>query len=1175
MGLGVGSSANGKASDSGSSMQGAAQVPGRSREPPTPPPADGVPHPAPSASPPPSPPVLPTCTVCGRSFNTKRGLGVHMRSAHPVERDQQLAALPARTKMRWTDEELRLMARDEATFVAAGERFVNLALLRSRPERSLEGVKGVRRRADYRTLVQQASADLRNARASPVRPVPRVPTPRRTPVGPRVRELMQRFEHVDAEPADGGEAGPTPPRPHSPDAGVRSSSSSPVSAPTTPPTLPQASPPFHLPEPEPRDPNVLQGNVVPFPFFPQHDTFLPAIRALTILSQRVDGWQSHQLTSLALEAFSIQDLPRQKLYLAVSLSAWYHSIFPEPQPSAVDDRPQGPARPTKPPKPRPKRKLRRMEYARTQKLFRKDMSKCVRMILDGDSFTEPPTMPPQDAMLRYWTELVGRQSVALPPRAAYPRRADLASVWKPITASEVVRERIALSSAPGPDGVTPKQWSCVPVMIQALFFNLVLAQGGFPVSLLGSRTVFIPKKGGKGSPSDFRPISVSSVAVRHLHKILAARLYKLGLSSISQRCFGDGCAENVFVLGSLLRQVRQDPRRGLHLASLDLAKAYDSVSHAAITHALRSKGLPEGLCSYVEQLYAASHTSFELRGRRSPPVRVNRGVRQGDPLSPLLFAYVVDLILGECPVDVSVKLGGEPISSLAYADDVLLFGETQRGLTLALAKFEAAAKKFGLEVNVGKSFTLSYVPLGHEKTFFIQSVRPFQLESGVLPQLDASSRWTYLGVEFGVGGPLNAEPKLEAFLERLTRAPLKPQQRLLALRAFLLPRLFHSLVLGRCSRRFLKWADIRVRAAVRSWLRLPGDVPVSFFHAAVRDGGLGIPNLSLDVPSMMESRIKSLARSSLPALKVVATSGWADYHRRLRLAALSLPDGTVCNGSRAQRQRYWRKQLASCVDGKELQEARRVPASTSWISAKALSIPGRDYIQHVRTWINALPSRIRTSRGRKVRGSASVQCRAGCRLDETGAHIVQGCHRTHGGRIKRHDAIAATLSSELGKRGYVVARERVFFTAVGQRKPDIVWTRGRNTGILDVQVVSGSGLLDRAAIVKERKYADIPDMENSVRLLHRLPAQQRFQYDTATISWRGVWSRRSAEQLKRLGLPSGLLTSITTRVLQGSHMNFSRFMRMTTTVAKPRTRNRRDQQGRRPRPPGVVPAGIG
>ena len=94
---------------------------------------------------------------------------------------------------------------------------------------------------------------------------------------------------------------------------------------------------------------------------------------------------------------------------------------------------------------------------------------------------------------------------------------------------------------------------------------------------------------------------------------------------------------------------------------------------------------------------------------------------------------------------------------------------------------------------------------------------------------------------------LALKTKLVPLLDRLTKAPLKPQQRLFALKVFLLPKIYHHMVLERVTIRSLNEIDT-VREFVRQWIALPNDTPTAYFHAPMTEGGLGIPSLRRMAP---------------------------------------------------------------------------------------------------------------------------------------------------------------------------------------------------------------------------------------------------------------------------------------------------------------------------------------
>ncbi|KAL3220279.1 hypothetical protein MRX96_029962 [Rhipicephalus microplus] len=129
---------------------------------------------------------------------------------------------------------------------------------------------------------------------------------------------------------------------------------------------------------------------------------------------------------------------------------------------------------------------------------------------------------------------------------------------------------------------------------------------------------------------------------------------------------------------------------------------------------------------------------------------------------------------------------------------------------------------------------------------------------------------------------------LATLLNRLAKAPLKPQQRLVALGFYLIPRLVHRLVLGPLSAKMLFKLDRSIRVAVRHWLNLPHDVPLGFLYAPVPVGGLGILCLRTTIPGMRIKQLNGLLHSShYPCAAAATTETMIRRHGRQR--ALPFP----------------------------------------------------------------------------------------------------------------------------------------------------------------------------------------------------------------------------------------------------------------------------------------------
>ena len=75
---------------------------------------------------------------------------------------------------------------------------------------------------------------------------------------------------------------------------------------------------------------------------------------------------------------------------------------------------------------------------------------------------------------------------------------------------------------------------------------------------------------------------------------------------------------------------------------------------------------------------------LEHNGKRSDPIRVNRGEKQGDPLSPFLVNAVIDWAMSSLDNNLGFSFGNIRFKNLGYADDIVLLGETRKGLSKQL-----------------------------------------------------------------------------------------------------------------------------------------------------------------------------------------------------------------------------------------------------------------------------------------------------------------------------------------------------------------------------------------------------------------------------------------------------------------------------------------------------------
>lgn len=582
----------------------------------------------------------------------------------------------------------------------------------------------------------------------------------------------------------------------------------------------------------------------------------------------------------------------------------------------------------------------------------------------------------------------------------------------------------------------------------------------------------------------------------------------------------------------ILRFHRQN-FKPVYLASLDIAKAFDTVSHKTINDILLTKGLPTPLVDYIMATYEASTTKLTCDGWESDEIHPTRGVKQDDPLSPLIFNMVIDELLKLLPSDVGVDIDGVHYNALAYADDMILVASTPIGLQLLINKVTDYLALCGLNINTTKSFTVSLKNVPHVKKSVVDAKVTFDCLQRKLPALRREDEWRYLGVQFTPEGCPKSEDisVLKLSLNKLSKAPLKPQQRLLALRVMVLPGLYHLMTLGNVSLCKLKKVDSLVRGAVKKWLGLPHDTVNAYVHAKGKDGGLSIPSMRWLMPLRRKDRLEKLARGRQLSSSSYLSQEIAKAKRRLNESPQEIRNT-------ADLEQRWARLLHSSWDGMALKDSRKVPQQHHWVTDGSRLVTGRDFVNMIRLRINALPSRSRMARGR----ISDRSCRAGCNETETLNHILQVCYRTHAARIERHNAIASYIKRAALDRKYErVDEEPRFITSEGLRKPDLIAKRGEMAIVIDAQVVSEQTDLKLAHKKKVEYYEQLKDA-----IVARYTVKD-VAFTTATLSCRGIWSSHSANQLVGFGiLRKKELKILSTRTLIGGLAAFWKFNKLTT-----------------------------
>ncbi|KAH9269383.1 hypothetical protein BASA83_008611 [Batrachochytrium salamandrivorans] len=205
----------------------------------------------------------------------------------------------------------------------------------------------------------------------------------------------------------------------------------------------------------------------------------------------------------------------------------------------------------------------------------------------------------------------------------------------------------------------------------------VFASATIPCAWLCASIVSIDKKDGDPlNPGDKRGIALINVGLKLVCKVLQMRIEQFvetnNLLSYEQAGFRkrEECVGQVVSLVDIIQR-RQNAGLNTHVLFIDIRKAFDTVPVGALLWKLQNMGFPRRTLAFLKALYTSSSARARAGSLLSDPFPVQRGVRQGCPLSGLLFnLFINDILDGVAPITVpGLPRDTNPIRGLMYADD--------------------------------------------------------------------------------------------------------------------------------------------------------------------------------------------------------------------------------------------------------------------------------------------------------------------------------------------------------------------------------------------------------------------------------------------------------------------------------------------------------------------------
>lgn len=253
-------------------------------------------------------------------------------------------------------------------------------------------------------------------------------------------------------------------------------------------------------------------------------------------------------------------------------------------------------------------------------------------------------------------------------------------------------------------GERVKEWSW-------RFCNRVWKGEGWPEKWKDGVVVPILKKGEGDVVGDYRGVTLMPTAYKIYAAVLAERIKeeiereeKIPHNQTGFRK-GMGTMDSVYVLNYLVNKRIEGKRGGMVALFVDLKAAFDSVDREILGRAMRERGIREGLVKRVEELTRETKSRIRMGEECGREFWTARGIRQGCPLSPILF----NILIADLEEKMKkgrwggVELGEEKVYTLAYADDVVLLAKEEGEMRSMMGKLEGYLEEKGLTLNVNKT----------------------------------------------------------------------------------------------------------------------------------------------------------------------------------------------------------------------------------------------------------------------------------------------------------------------------------------------------------------------------------------------------------------------------------------------------------------------------------------
>ena len=581
-------------------------------------------------------------------------------------------------------------------------------------------------------------------------------------------------------------------------------------------------------------------------------------------------------------------------------------------------------------------------------------------------------------------------------------------------------------------------------------------------------TILKHKKGAANDPQNFRPITLQCVFLKVYTSLIRNRTYQFlkdnGFIECSiQKGFTpkvSGTLEHTSQLAYLLRHAKKN-QKSIVVTLLDLKNAFGEVDHRLISRTLEYYHIPKEIMEIIEGIYGGFITSIATKDFITPAIKFEKGVLQGDCLSPLLFNMVFNTFIQTLVKSDEIRQMNyvyhkilKPKNWFQFADDAVAITSSEYENQILLNIFTRWCTWANMIIRTDKCMSFG---ICKKATKSVQFKPKLFINGAAIKPIELGESFEYLGrwFNFEMDNKKHKEELTEIvthIMNKVVSLPLHPKNQIMLYSRYLMSKLSWHLTIADIEQTWvINQLDSLAHSYLRRWLEIPANGSLSIIMLSKSQFGLDIQDISTKFKQcqvVMRQCLKKSVNKDINELAQLSNDKSRQYDsfnstkNVLKSIRLNLANKVKEN---LTTQGLVMRHVWDCVLSN---------TKTVWSSVQK-AMPRNIFNYTIRYLNNTLPN----MSNMQIWGYAENKMCPLCHDPQTLGHVVAGCNiaLTQGRYTWRHNSVLKIIANTLSrscKSLYVDLPSFAFPCIVtrDQERPDIVIVQHKTVTLVELTV---------------------------------------------------------------------------------------------------------------------------